>query len=482
MASVDKTYVRQEVDKVKADFDKLCKSGKVSPEIKILFSSMFMIMNLILSIFMEKTTRKNSKNSSIPSSQSEPDRSTDYNSRKKDNKQNDNNDVASNSKTTETTTIVATEENCNCCGHDLTDVKAHNHERRTKIDIVFEKVVTHVDVDIKTCPHCETDVKGSFPSDMHGPLQYGNGLKAYVINLACTQMISLSRIQKLVKAMFGQSLSQASVLKYIWALHNSLEDWEVKAKQEILQAPAINVDETSLKVKSETHKGKYWIHIYCANDITLKFLHKSRGKEAIKDIDIIPNYSGILIHDCWASYFSYENNRDALCGSHTLRDLVFIEESNNYQWAKDMQKLLKNTCHKVSKSKKKKLSYKNLKRVRKKYRQILSNGKNEMPEIPVKQKGVRGRVPKSDAHNLLERFIKYEKAVLLFAENSDVSFTNNRAERDLRMSKVKQKVSGCFRTEKYAHAYCRITSYLQTMAHKGINPLIAIENALSNKL
>jgi len=481
VASVDKKYVRDEVDKVKADFDKLCESGEISAQSKVLFSSMFMIMNLILSIFMEKTTRKNNKNSSIPSSQSEPDTSTNYNSRKKNSPKDDNNDVASNSKTTETT-IHETIENCHCCGQDLTNVKAHAHERRTKIDIVFEKVVTHVDADVKTCPHCKTDVKGSFPRDMHGPLQYGNGLKAYVINLACTQMISLCRVQKLVKAMFGQSLSQASILKYIWALHNALENWEVTAKKEILQLPAINVDETSLNVKSETHKGKHWIHIYCANDITLKFLHKSRGNQAIKDVDIIPKYSGIIIHDCWASYFSYENNRDALCGSHTLRDLVFIEDSNNYQWAKDMQKLLKQTCHKVSISKKKKLSFKNFKRVRRKYRKILSDGKNEMPDIPIKQKGVRGRVPKSDAHNLLARLVKYENAVLLFAENADVSFTNNRAERDLRMSKVKQKVSGCFRTDKYAQAYCRITSYLQSMANKGINPLIAIELAFSNKI
>jgi len=481
VASVDKQYVREEVDKVKSDFDKLCESGKISPETKVLFSSMFMIMNLILSIFMEKTTRKNSKNSSIPSSQSDLDTSTDYNSRKKANKKNDDNDVASNSKTTQIV-VIETVNNCNCCGHDLTNVKAHAHERRTKIDIVFEKVVTHVDVDIKSCPHCKIDVKAHFPKDMHGPLQYGNGLKAYVINLACTQMISLCRIQKLIKAMVGQSLSQASILKYIWTLYNSLEDWETKAKQEILKAPAMNVDETSLNVKSKTHKGKHWIHIYCANDITLKYLHKSRGNEAIKDIQIIPKYTGIIIHDCWASYFSYKNNKDALCGSHTLRDLFFIEESNNYQWAKDMQQLLKETCHKVSISVKKKLRYKSFKKVQRKYRKILFDGNNEMPEIPIKQKGKRGRVPKSDAHNLLERLLKYEEAVLLFAKNADVSFTNNRAERDLRMAKVKQKVSGCFRTDKYAHAYCRITSYLQTMANKGMNPLIAIELALTNKL
>jgi len=282
--------------------------------------------------------------------------------------------------------------------------------------------------------------------------------------------------------MIGQSLSQASILKYIWILNNALEDLETKAKQQILQAPAINVDEPGFKVKIKEYSGKHWIHIYCANDITLKFLHKSRSQEAINDIGIISEYRGIIIHDCWASYFSYKNNSDALCGSHTLRELVFFEESNNYKWVIDMQKLLKETCHKVSISKKKKLSFRGFKRVQKNYRKILSDGKKEMPEVPSKQKGKRGKLPKSDAHNLLERLQKYEDAYLLFAENSDVSFTNNRAERNLRMAKVKQKVSACFRTEKYARAYCRITSYLQTMANKGINPLIAIESTLTNKI
>jgi hypothetical protein len=481
VSSIDKKYVREEVNKVKSDFDALCESGKISPESKVLFSSMFMIMNLILSIFMERTTRKNSKNSSIPSSQSDPDTSTDYNSKTNSKGKNDNNDVASNSKTTQTTIVVPIE-NCNCCGQNIEKIQAHAHERRTKIDIIFEKVVTHIDAEIKACPNCKSDVKALFPSDMHGPLQYGNGLKAYTINLAFCQMISLVRVQKLIKAMIGQTISQASILKYIWTLHNALEDWETRAKQQILFEPAINADETGFNVKSKEHNGKHWIHIYCANDITLKFLHKSRGKEAINDIGIIPKYSGVVIHDCWASYFSYENNADALCGSHLLRDLVFIEESNNYKWAIDMQKLLKETCHKVSSTKSKKLSNLDYLRIRKKYKKILAEGKNQIPEVPIKPKSKRGRVPKSDAHNLLERLEKYENAVLLFAKDSNVSFTNNRAERDLRMAKVKQKVSGCFRTYRYAAAYCRITSYLQTMANKGINPLIAIETALTGKI
>src|SRR5579871_3553416 len=146
-----------------------------------------------------------------------------------------------------------------------------------------------------------------------------------------------------------------------------------------------------------------------------------------------------------------------------------------------MKSLLLETCKKVSKRKKKKLSQKQYTNLQKNYRNIITRGESELPAIPEKPNGKRGKMAKSDAHNLLERLKDNESAVVLFAKKSEVSFTNNRAERDLRMAKVKQKVSGCFRSKTYAEAYCRISSYLQTMATKGYNPLIAIQMALAGK-
>ena len=146
-----------------------------------------------------------------------------------------------------------------------------------------------------------------------------------------------------------------------------------------------------------------------------------------------------------------------------------------------MKALLLETCKKVSKMKKKKLSQKQYANLQKCYRNIMTRGESELPAIPEKPNGKRGKMAKSDAHNLWERLKNNEAAVLLFAKQSEVSFTNNRAERDLRMAKVKQKVSGCFRSKTYAQAYCRISSYLQTMANKGYNPLIAIQMALAGK-
>ena len=291
-------------------------------------------------------------------------------------------------------------------------------------------------------------------------------------------MVALNRVQKLVKSMIGEVISEATLLKFVLRLYQALEAWELDAIEQILKAPAINVDETSLRVDKKNH----WLHVYSAGDITLKFLHRKRGKAAIEAIDIIPRYGGKIIHDCWASYLSYLHCGHGLCGSHLLRELTFIFESNGYAWARNMKRLLQETCVKVSKSEEKKLDDKDLANLQKRYRNSLTRGAKELPVIPPKPSGKRGKLAKSDAHNLLERLQTHEASVLLFAKDPHVSFTNNRAERDLRMAKVKQKVSGCFRTEVYAKAYCRISSYLQTMANKGYNPLIAIQMALAGEL
>ena len=207
-----------------------------------------------------------------------------------------------------------------------------------------------------------------------------------------------------------------------------------------------------------------------------------RGTEAIEAINIIPRYGGAIIHDCWSSYLSYHHCGHGLCGSHLLRELTFIVETNNYAWASNMKRLLQESCANVSKSPEKRLADKALANLQKRYRNILTRGEKELPPIPPKPSGKRGKLAKSDAHNLHERLRNYESAVLLFAKDPHVSFTNNRAERDLRMAKVKQKVSGCFRTEHLAKAHCRIASYLKTMANKGYNPLVAIQLALSAQI
>lgn len=476
MATLDKTSIRNEISRLKADFEQLRDDGKVPKETWMLMNSVFMMMELMLSIFLERTTKKESRNSSKPSSQTEKDDSSlshpGSNGKGKDEK-----DAQAKNRRVKETVTLSKVSVCDVCGEVLRNIPCHHIERRTKIDIVFEKVVTHVDAEVKLCPTCDSTVKGSFPADMPGPLQYGEGLKAFVINLLVCQMVAINRVQGLVNSMIGAMLSEATLLAFVLRLHHALEGWERQAMAQLLKTPSLHVDETSARVDKKNH----WIHCYSAGDITLKLLHRCRGTEAINSINIIPRYHGIIIHDCWSSYLSYDHCGHGLCGSHLLRELTFIVDSNNYAWARQMKRLLQETCATVSKSVEKRLSDAALAQLQKRYRTILTNGEKELPPIPPKPSGRRGRLAKSDAHNLLERLRKHEAAVLLFAKDPHVSFTNNRAERDLRMAKVKQKVSGCFRSELYAHAYCRISSYLQTMANKGHNPLIAIQMALAGE-
>jgi len=475
MPTVNKQSLRHEFDQIKVRFDSLSTEGKISPEASALIQAMIMLFELLIAVFMEKTTRKNNRNSSIPSSQTEKDTTAVTGTNGKGKKQNDI--LSGNTRTVETTQVAKVKD-CEFCGEDLDNIPVTSHERRTKIDIIFEKVVSHMDAEIKICPHCDMSNKGRFPEDMPGPLQYGPGIKGYVVNLLIAQMVSLKRIQLMIQTLIGQILSEATILKYVIQLHLALERWEQSCVEQLLKMPSMHVDETSLRVDRKNH----WIHVYSAGDITLKFLHSNRGLEAIEEIGIIPRYGGVIIHDCWKSYLSYDHCGHGLCGSHLLRELTFIIDSNGYAWAANMKRLLRETCAIVAKRPSKQLDEQEYKNLRKRYRNILTRGDKELPPIPAKENGKRGKVAKSDAHNLWERLKAHESAVLLFAKLPYVSFTNNRAERDLRMSKVKQKVSGCFRKSIYAQAYCRISSYLQTMANKGYNPLVAIQMAFSGQI
>lgn len=476
MPQVNKQSIRDELDHIKKEFDRLTAENKITVESRVLFKAMLMLFDVLLAVFLEKTTKKDNKNSSKPSSQTDKDETATV-AGTKSKGQKENGERFANSRTKETITVSSVEF-CETCGDDLHDTPCQGLERRTKIDIVFEKVVSHVDAEIKACPTCDSTTKGRFPTDMKGPLQYGEGIKAYILNLLIAQMITLSRIQKSLNTLIGITISEATILKYVTQLNLALEQWEQNSLEQLLSLPSLHVDETSLRVNKQNH----WIHVYSSGDITLKFLHAKRGKEAIEEIGIIPRYGGVIVHDCWASYLSYDHCDHGLCGSHLLRELTFIVDSNSYAWAANIKRLLQETCRKVAQREQKKLTQQEYKNLQKRYRNILTRGSKELPPIPAKQTGQRGKIAKSDAHNLWERLSRYEQAVLLFARESHVAFTNNRAERDLRMGKVKQKISGCFRTEQYARAYCRISSYLQTMSTKGYNPLVAIQMALSGQI
>ncbi len=477
MSSIYTNSVREELARIKDEFAKQSAVGEVSPSSAMLIKSLIMLLEMVFAIFLEKSTKKTSLNSNKPSSQTGKDDSSLKSSGSKGKGKQEFTLSADNTRTVITDMLLPVDI-CQCCGESLQQVLCQAIERRTRIDIVFEKTIEHFDAEVKYCPGCKSTTKGQFPKDIHGKLQYGNGLKAFVVHLMVSQMVSVNRAQKMIVAMIGAKISESTLLSYVIRLHNALVSWEFSAKEQLLAAPCLYVDETSMRVEGKNH----WIHVHAAGDVTLKCLHSKRGKAAIEDNGIIPRYSGVLVHDCWASYLSYDHCQHGLCGSHLLRELTFIIDANDYKWARQLKKILQKACKLVSDSEQKCLTDKQYAALQKRYRSILTRGEKEMPAVPKKSNGKKGSIAKSDAHNLWERFKKYEASALRFAKDPHVAFTNNRSERDLRMAKVKQKVSGCFRATLYAEAYCRISSYLQTMANKGVNPLIAIQMALSGEI
>lgn len=287
MARVNKQSLREEFDALEGRFGQLCADGKMTGESRALVEALLMLLKLLMAVFLEKHTAKTSTNSSKPSSQTAKDETAIERPGAHGTGKHLDPARSANTRTVETVQVsqVST---CEHCGEDLRKTRCRGHERRTRIDIVFEKVVSHVDAEIKRCPQCQEQTRGPFPEDLSGPLQYGPGIKAYALNLLIAQMLSLKRVQQSIQTLIGLAISEATILKYVLQLHRSLERWEASAIEKLLAMPALHVDETSLRVDKKNH----WIHVCSAGDVTCKFLHPKRGLKAMADIGVIPRYGG----------------------------------------------------------------------------------------------------------------------------------------------------------------------------------------------
>lgn len=475
MATVDKASLRTEFEALEGRFEALRASGGMGPEAGALVDALLSLFRLLMAVFMERGTPKGPRNSGLPSSQADDDDDTARarpGAKGKGPKARAGR-AAAGRMVAERRTARARE--CGACGRGLEGVEPSGHERRVLVDIVFETRELTVEAEVKACPRCGAEARGRFPDDMPGPLQYGNGVVAFAAHLMAAQMVPLKRAAQTLRALTGRAVSEATLLNWLMRLHKALADWEAAAVERLLAMPALHADETGLRVAGKGH----WLHGVGAGGLTVKFVHPRRGRAAIDELGVIPRYGGVLVHDRWASYFAYDNCGHALCGAHLLRDLKFVEEAHGHAWARRMRKLLLENCRTVRALDAKALDEAAYKRARQRYRTILTQAKRELPPPPKRVSGRRGRIAKSDAQNLHEALAEREDEVLRFARDPDVPFTNNRAERDIRMAKVRQKVSGCFRTLRHAQAHCRISSYLQSMALQGWNPLTAIEIALN---
>jgi transposase len=471
---VSKNSIRQKIDEAKKKTQAALSSGKASPDILVAVESLLLIIEILAAVFLEKKTRKNSSNSGLPPSKNE---GSNGNRNQGSGQRTEVGESASNNREVETSETVTPLE-CSRCGENLEDVEVKGTDERKKIDVIYEIISHTVTSEFKECPGCHKLNKGIFPEGMDGKVQYGNGIKAAIINYIVVQMMSLQRVQEHMMGMIGRCISQSIMLKYLVQLSDSLKGWEKRKIEELMSCQFIHCDETSVRI----NKVLWWIHSYSSGNITLKFVHPKRGIEAIEHFGIIPRYGGIIIHDCWASYLHYTNLLHALCGAHLLRELKFIEDSCEYTWATMLKILLQEAAERVRlRPIKRVLTAKEFKQLRSEYRKILRQALLEMPPFPEKS-GKRGRTKMTDAQNLWSRLSSYEDSVLMFARVKCVDFTNNRAERDLRMCKVKQKVAGCFRTEHMAKAFYRISSYIKSMRYEGYSAVEAISLALQGKI
>ena len=427
-----------------------------------------------MAVFLEKATLRRTQNSGLPSSQTDPDETARRRPGVKG-KGPDNRAAQGGStrRVVETRTVPVSA--CRACGHNLEGVSPGGRERRVQVDIVFETREPVVEAEIKTCPRCRTETRGRFPENLPGPLQYGHGIVAFATRLLTAQLLSLKRTARTLKALTGRAIAEAALPAWLTRLHEALAGWETAAVEALPAVPVLHADETGLRIEGRTH----WLHRASAGHPTVKHCRRKRGTEALRDIGIVPRYRGVPVHDRRASCFAYDKCRHALCGSHLLRDLRVVEDAHGHARARRMGTLLLKTCRQVRDHPDKALGEPDCKALRTRCRTLLTQAKRELPQPPPRQTQRRGRIAQSDAENLHEAFAKYETEALRFARDPEAPFTNHRAERDSRMAKVKQKVSGCFRTPEYAAACCRISGYLQSMACQGCNPLAAIEIALN---
>jgi len=317
-----------------------------------------------------------------------------------------------------------------------------------------------------------------FPEDVTNDIQYGPKIKAHSVYMSQYQLLPYGRIEDYFKEQFQIPISKGSIFNFNKDAYNRLEKFEEIAKEKLVNSELIHADETGISVEKKT----IWLHS-ASNELWTHFYpHERRGSEAMDVIGILPMFSGIMCHDHWKSYFKYECTH-SLCNAHHLRELECAIENDKLQWAIDMQALLVDINDVVSGDEKSALLPSISDMYRRRYREIIEKGKLESP-LPDQIDGPkkRGRPKRSKSRNLLDRLDAYEAEVLRFMDNPIVPFTNNPAENDIRMTKVQQKISGCFRSMEGAYIFCRVRSYLVTCRKQNIKMTDALELVFKGEL
>ena len=359
------------------------------------------------------------------------------------------------------------------CNADLSDVEAVGHDCRQVFEIPEPKLeVYEYQSEIKICPDCGKIIKAEFPPGVNAPVQYGSGFRGLLVYLQNQQLIPADRVKQMMYDLYGAQVSVATILNASKRLYNNLDHFEESLVSSLVNSNIVHSDESGVRVGEKLH----WLHSASTELLTFYGIHKKRGKEAMDYFNILPNFNGRLMHDFWKPYLKY-NCEHGLCNAHLLRELTFLFEQQNQAWAEKMLLLLLDMNDFVSTSENQ-LTNKQKKPFLKKYHEILDGGwkDNPLPEQALKRK--RGRPAKTKSQNLLNRLDDFESSVLAFFHDNNVPFTNNLAEQDIRMIKVRLKISGCFRTIHGAEHFARIRSYLSTARKQNLNILDSITSAM----
>ena len=368
---------------------------------------------------------------------------------------------------------------CSKCNHDLLDVKVKSISSKQVFDIPPVKMkVTEFQQHKKVCPCCSTVNKPDFPDGLNAYVQYGDNIKTFIAYLNTYQMLPYERISELVEDFTSHKMSSGTIYNILENLHNKLETFEEKVKEELLKSAVIHVDETGTKVGAKLH----WSHVVSTSILTYYMIHAKRGSEAIDDMEILPLFDGIAVHDHWKSYNKYEC-KHSFCNAHILRELNGIIENESVIWASDMHKLLtkmNNYLYSLKEKGKISPSKGRIQQFYQRYDDICKSAEKYYPPPTQTAKGKR-KPKQSKGKNLLDRLVEYKDGTLRFFINLLVPFTNNLAERDLRMLKVKEKISGCFASFKGAEMFNRIRGFISTMKKNNRSALEELANVLKSK-
>lgn len=337
-------------------------------------------------------------------------------------------------------------------------------ERRQVFDIQISRVVTEYQAEILEDERGRR-VVASFPKHVKVKTQYASGVKIHSVYMSNFQLLPYKRIEEHFADQFDIPLSAGSIYNFNKEGYERLAPFEDWVKRELSKASLLHADETGINIGGK----RKWLHVVCSATLTLLMPHDKRGGEAMAAMGVLPKYTGTLVHDHWKPYYQLACYH-ALCNAHHLRELERAWEQDQQQWAKQMQALLLE-INKAVDAAGGKLNTPEAEAFRERYRQLLKEAETECPppDESQRKKGQRGRLKRSKSRNLLERLIQFEEDVLRFMMELDVPFTNNQGERDLRMSKVQQKISGCFRSELGAKIFSRIRSYLSTCQKNGVS-------------